>query len=148
VPWPFDSDQQLTGFTIRASFSCPRMQLWKIQRLGLNYGSVFSPIPCSRLRTSSSIGAVIIPTLTGLRLILLRATHVPVGEDQRQHLEFSRYTANSFNHLYGPIFPVPEALICKSLPRLDVSMADLTSSCEASDVPERAHFQDVQVPCR
>jgi tryptophanyl-tRNA synthetase len=42
-----------------------------------------------------------------------RATHVPVGEDQRQHLEFSRYTANSFNHLYGPIFPIPEALICK-----------------------------------
>jgi tryptophanyl-tRNA synthetase len=45
-----------------------------------------------------------------------RATHVPVGEDQRQHLEFSRYTANSFNHLYGPIFPIPEAHICKSFP--------------------------------
>lgn len=49
------------------------------------------------------------------RLILthIRATHVPVGEDQKQHLEFSRYTANSFNHLYGPIFPIPEPLICK-----------------------------------
>jgi tryptophanyl-tRNA synthetase len=45
-----------------------------------------------------------------------RATHVPVGEDQRQHLEFSRYTANSFNHLYGSIFPSPEALICEHSP--------------------------------
>ena len=46
-------------------------------------------------------------------LIMARATHVPVGEDQRQHLEFSRNTANSFNHHYGPVFPLPEALICK-----------------------------------
>lgn len=45
-------------------------------------------------------------------LTRIRATHVPVGEDQKQHLEFSRYTANSFNHLYGPIFPIPEPLIC------------------------------------
>jgi tryptophanyl-tRNA synthetase len=48
-----------------------------------------------------------------LRLTRVRATHVPVGEDQRQHLEFSRYTANSFNHLYGLIFPSPEAVIGK-----------------------------------
>lgn len=46
-------------------------------------------------------------------LIEIRATHVPVGEDQRQHLEFSRNTANSFNHHYGSIFPLPEALICE-----------------------------------
>lgn len=45
-----------------------------------------------------------------------RATHVPVGEDQKQHLEFTRYTANSFNHLYGPIFPAPEPLICTYIP--------------------------------
>lgn len=49
------------------------------------------------------------PVLT----ILPRATHVPVGDDQKQHLEFSRYTANSFNHLFGPIFPIPEAMICE-----------------------------------
>lgn len=50
----------------------------------------------------------------GRRLILLRATHVPVGEDQKQHLEFSRNIANSFNHVYGSVFPSPEALICES----------------------------------
>lgn len=47
--------------------------------------------------------------------MLPRATHVPVGEDQKQHLEFARYTANSFNHLFGPIFPIPEAVICEHL---------------------------------
>lgn len=41
-----------------------------------------------------------------------RATHVPVGEDQKQHIEFTRYTANSFNHLFGNLFPAPEGLIC------------------------------------
>ncbi|KMK55062.1 tryptophanyl-tRNA synthetase [Aspergillus fumigatus Z5] len=44
-------------------------------------------------------------------ILVHRATHVPVGDDQRQHLEFSRNTANSFNHVYGPIFPSPEAII-------------------------------------
>jgi len=44
--------------------------------------------------------------------ILLFGTHlVPVGEDQRQHLELSRDIAGRFNKLYGDIFPVPEAFI-------------------------------------
>lgn len=86
-----------------------------------------------------------------------RATHVPVGEDQRQHLEFSRYTANSFNHLYGPIFPIPEALICKITVahvrrdrrnRRNRPDTNLTSSCQASDVPQGTHFQDVQIARR
>ena len=43
----------------------------------------------------------------------ISATHVPVGEDQKQHIEFTRYTANSFNHRFDTdLFPAPEALIC------------------------------------
>jgi len=48
-------------------------------------------------------------------LIMRRATRVPVGDDQRQHIEFTRYIANSFNTIYGPIFRAPEALICEFL---------------------------------
>lgn len=40
-----------------------------------------------------------------------RATHVPVGEDQQQHLELSRDIADSFNHRFGKIFPLPQHMI-------------------------------------
>lgn len=40
-----------------------------------------------------------------------RATEVPVGEDQMQHLNLSRDVAQRFNHTYGPVFPVPDALL-------------------------------------
>lgn len=41
-----------------------------------------------------------------------RTTHVPVGEDQQQHIEFARSMANSFNHAYAPVFEIPEPVIC------------------------------------
>ncbi|KAF7714119.1 Tryptophan--tRNA ligase, mitochondrial [Penicillium ucsense] len=62
-------------------------------------------------RAQLRLGLFSYPVLQAADILVHRATHVPVGEDQRQHLEFSRYTANSFNHLYGPIFPIPEAQI-------------------------------------
>src|SRR4029434_7064349 len=47
-------------------------------------------------------------------ILLYRATHVPVGEDQVPHVELTREIARRFNHLYGkgePIFPEPEPLL-------------------------------------
>lgn len=41
------------------------------------------------------------------------ANYVPVGSDQKQHIEFSREVAKGFNHLFGPVLTVPEPLICK-----------------------------------
>ncbi|KAJ0413999.1 tryptophanyl-tRNA synthetase [Aspergillus carlsbadensis] len=63
------------------------------------------------VRSNLRLGLFSYPVLQAADILVHRATHVPVGEDQRQHLEFSRYAANSFNHLYGSIFPSPEALI-------------------------------------
>jgi tryptophanyl-tRNA synthetase len=42
-----------------------------------------------------------------------RATHVPVGEDQSQHLEFSRECVTNFNHAYGPHLVAPKTILCK-----------------------------------
>ncbi|KAJ5882197.1 uncharacterized protein N7529_000869 [Penicillium soppii] len=69
---------------------------------------------------------------------MTRATHVPVGEDQRQHLEFSRYTANSFNHLYGPIFPIPEALISPA--KRVMSLKEPTSKMSKSHADEKSRI--------
>lgn len=54
-------------------------------------------------------GLLTYPVLQAADIILHRATYVPVGKDQEQHLEMARTFANRFNHRYGEIFPEPVA---------------------------------------
>ena len=53
------------------------------------------------------LGLYTYPVLQSADILLYRATHVPVGEDQVQHLELCRDIANKFNNLYGKYFPLP-----------------------------------------
>ncbi len=48
------------------------------------------------------------PTLMSADILLYKATIVPVGDDQLQHLELARETARRFNHRFGPVFPEPK----------------------------------------
>ena len=54
-------------------------------------------------------GLLTYPVLQTADIILHRASYVPVGKDQEQHLEMARNFANRFNHRYGDVFPEPEA---------------------------------------
>lgn len=54
-------------------------------------------------------GLLTYPVLQAADIILHRATLVPVGKDQEQHLEMARNFANRFNHRYGEVFPEPHA---------------------------------------
>lgn len=54
-------------------------------------------------------GLLTYPVLQAADIILHRASLVPVGKDQEQHLEMARNFANRFNHRYGNVFPEPEA---------------------------------------
>lgn len=54
------------------------------------------------------------PVLMAADILLYQTNQVPVGEDQKQHLELSRDIAQRFNALYGDIFKVPEPFIPKS----------------------------------
>ena len=54
-------------------------------------------------------GLLTYPVLQAADIILHRASRVPVGKDQEQHLEMARNFANRFNHRYGEIFPEPHA---------------------------------------
>jgi tryptophanyl-tRNA synthetase len=60
---------------------------------------------------SASAGLFDYPVLQAADVLLYNAHLVPVGEDQRQHLELMRTLARRFNHLYGETFVVPEAMI-------------------------------------
>jgi tryptophanyl-tRNA synthetase len=70
---------------------------------------------------SVSVGLFAYPVLMAADVLLYRATRVPVGEDQRQHLELMRDLAARFNARYGETFPLPEAAI----PRTAARVADL-----------------------
>ncbi len=56
-------------------------------------------------------GVLNYPVLPAADLLIYRAAAVPVGEDQRQHLEFTREIARRWNAKYGEFFPEPEAII-------------------------------------
>jgi tryptophanyl-tRNA synthetase len=60
---------------------------------------------------NASVGLFAYPVLMAADILLYRPYGVPVGEDQRQHLELARNLAQRFNHRYGETFVVPEAVI-------------------------------------
>ncbi|MGH6625536.1 MAG: tryptophan--tRNA ligase [Burkholderiaceae bacterium] len=67
-------------------------------------------------------GLFMYPVLMGADILMFKAHQVPVGRDQIQHIEMARDMAQSFNHLYGEHFVLPEAVIEESvatLPGLD-----------------------------
>lgn len=72
------------------------------------------------------------PSLMAADILLYQADVVPVGEDQRQHLELTRDIADRFNGLYGPTFVVPAPLISKTGGRI-MSLQDPTKKMSKSD---------------
>ncbi|MEH0834333.1 tryptophan--tRNA ligase [Pectobacterium cacticida] len=72
------------------------------------------------------------PVLMVADILLYQTAQVPVGEDQKQHLELSRDIAQRFNNLYGDIFKVPEPFIPKSGARV-MSLLEPTKKMSKSD---------------
>jgi tryptophanyl-tRNA synthetase len=67
------------------------------------------------------VGLLTYPVLMASDILLYETTQVPVGDDQRQHLELTREIAERFNHRYGATFVVPETV----LPRAGARVMDL-----------------------
>lgn len=84
-------------------------------------------------REGASVGLFTYPVLQAADVLVYQATHVPVGEDQRQHLELARDVAAKFNTDFDvDLFPLPEALISKAAPRI-MSLRDGSSKMSKSD---------------
>ena len=69
-----------------------------------------------------TMGLFSYPVLMAADILMFKATHVPVGQDQVQHIEMTRDIAQRFNHHHGEIFVIPEGVIDKEssvLPGLD-----------------------------
>ncbi len=86
-----------------------------------------------RDREGASVGLYTYPVLQAADVLLYRATHVPVGDDQKQHLELARDIAAKFNTDFGAeVFPLPAPTIPPESPRIR-SLRDGTAKMSKSD---------------
>ncbi len=85
-------------------------------------------------KEKASVGLYIYPNLMAADILLYKATHVPVGADQKQHLELSRDIAQKFNNDFNTkdFFPLPEPLIQKNISRV-MSLRDGTKKMSKSE---------------
>jgi tryptophanyl-tRNA synthetase len=80
---------------------------------------------------SASVGLFTYPILQAADILLYQADEVPVGEDQRQHLELSRNLAQRFNHRFGDTFTVPAPYILPAVSKI-TDLQDPTSKMSKS----------------
>jgi len=85
-------------------------------------------------KEKASVGLYVYPNLMAADILLYKATHVPVGADQKQHLELSRDIAQKFNKDFNckDFFPLPEPLIPKNISRV-MSLRDGTKKMSKSE---------------
>jgi tryptophanyl-tRNA synthetase len=95
-------------------------------------------------KEQANLGLYAYPVLMAADILLYRATHVPVGEDQKQHVELARDIANAFNHhTQGALFSLPEPVIPAQSARV-MSLRDGASKMSKSDISDysRIHLTD------
>jgi tryptophanyl-tRNA synthetase len=91
-------------------------------------------------REQALAGLYVYPVLQAADILVYRATHVPVGEDQKQHLELSRDIAGAFNRQFETdFFPLPEPLIFGEATRV-MSLRDGRRKMSSSDTSDYARI--------
>ncbi|MBO6560503.1 MAG: tryptophan--tRNA ligase [Nisaea sp.] len=87
-------------------------------------------------RENATVGLYDYPVLMAADVLVYKGTHVPVGDDQKQHLELMRDIAQAFNSMYGvDFFPLPEPMIFGEATRV-MSLRDGTKKMSKSDTSE------------
>jgi tryptophanyl-tRNA synthetase len=92
----------------------------------------------SRNQERISVGLLDYPVLQAGDIVLYDTDEVPVGEDQRQHIELARDIAERFNHVYGDTFVVPEPVIAEAGARV-MGLDDPTAKMSKSFAHIRGH---------
>ena len=127
----FNQSQVTTHTELAWIFNC-------VARIGwLNRMTQFKE-KAGKNRENASLGLYCYPTLMAADILAYHATHVPVGEDQKQHIELTRDIATKFNNDFNnpDFFPIPEPIIEGTATRI-MSLRDGTkkmSKSEASDM--------------
>ncbi len=91
-------------------------------------------------RETASAGLYVYPNLMAADILIYKATHVPVGEDQKQHLELTRDIAQKFNNDFGvELFPLTEPLIFGAATRV-MSLRDGKKKMSKSDASDASRI--------
>ena len=91
-------------------------------------------------REAASAGLYVYPALMAADILAYHATHVPVGEDQKQHVELTRDIAAKFNHDFGEaFFPLPEPIIEGAGTRV-MSLRDGSKKMSKSDPSDQSRI--------
>lgn len=91
-------------------------------------------------REGASVGLFTYPVLQAADVLLYNATHVPVGDDQKQHLELARDIATKFNLDFGTeLFTLPDPYISPAAPRI-MSLRDGSAKMSKSDPSEASRI--------
>ncbi len=116
--------QWLLGGTARMGW-LGRMTQWK-DKAGKN-------------REGQSVALFTYPVLQAADVLLYQASHVPVGEDQKQHLELARDIAQKFNNDFGETFTLPEPIVPPQAARI-MSLRDGTAKMSKSDASDMSRI--------
>jgi len=92
-------------------------------------------------KENASVGLLVYPNLMAADILLYKATHVPVGEDQKQHLELTRDIAKKFNNDFkcANYFPIVEPLIPKEIARV-MSLRDGKKKMSKSEYSDQSRI--------
>ncbi|MFI5845874.1 tryptophan--tRNA ligase [Catenuloplanes sp. NPDC051500] len=96
---------------------------------------------------STSVGLFTYPILQAADILLYQADAVPVGEDQRQHLELTRDLAQRFNHRYGATFTVPQPFIVKDTAKI-TDLQEPTAKMSKSASSPNGIIELLETPAR
>ncbi len=122
----FNQSQVSTHAEMAWLFNC-------VARVGWMYRMTQFKDKAGRNSENASLGLLAYPALMAADILTYHATHVPVGEDQKQHLELTRDIAAKFNHDYGvDFFPITEPVIEGAATRV-MSLRDGTRKMSKSD---------------
>jgi tryptophanyl-tRNA synthetase len=94
---------------------------------------------------ASNLGLYAYPVLMAADILMFRANLVPIGDDQKQHLEMTRDLAERFNNRFSEVFPIPDALIPETSARV-MAFTDPMAKMSKSDPNERSRVLILDSP--
>ncbi|PNH42873.1 hypothetical protein VD0004_g4493 [Verticillium dahliae] len=118
--------------------SLSRMTQWK-SKLSL---TADTSLQDDGVKAALKLGLFSYPVLQAADVLVHRATHVPVGDDQRQHLEFARECANVFNNAYGQHLVVPQTLTSRARRVMSLQQPHKKMSKSSNDARSRILITD------
>ncbi len=100
---------------------------------------------CAKHADNINMGLMDYPVLMASDILLYQTNLVPVGQDQKQHLELARDVAERFNNRYSPTFAIPDGFIPKQGAKV-MSLADPSAKMSKSDENENAYVTMLDAP--